>query len=64
MLAEFDPDEIVDGSLRIVDSFRAKMERLQVLEVVKGHNHVSYMLGVGVPGDLTGPRLLDFAHGK
>lgn len=64
MLAEFDPDEIVDGNLRFMDSFRTKFERLPVLEVMKEHIHVSYMLEVGLLGNKTGPRLLAFAHGK
>lgn len=64
MLAEFNPDEIVHGNLRFVESFRTKVKRLPVLGVVKGHNHVSHMLEVGLPGNRTGPRLLAFAHGK
>lgn len=62
MSAEYDPDEMVDGNLRFVDCFRKKMERLPVLEMIKGHNHVSYMLGVGLPGNTTGARLLAFVH--
>ncbi|KAJ3536828.1 hypothetical protein NM208_g6486 [Fusarium decemcellulare] len=64
MLAEFDPDEIVDGNLRFVDAFRKKMQRIPRLEVMKGHNHVSYVLGVGLPENTIGARLLAFVHGQ
>lgn len=64
MLAEFDPDETVDGNLRFLDAFRKKMNRLPVLEVMKGHNHVSYVLGVGLAGHTIGARLLAFVHGE
>ncbi|KAL7911413.1 Alpha/Beta hydrolase protein [Trichoderma velutinum] len=64
MLAEFDSDEIVDGNLRFVDAFRKKIQRLPVLEIMKGHNHISYCLGIGLPDNAIGERLLAFVHGK
>ncbi|KAH6954119.1 hypothetical protein HG530_015872 [Fusarium avenaceum] len=64
MLAEFDPDEIVDGNLRFVEAFRAKTQRLPLLEVMKGHNHVSYSLGIGLPENTIGQRLVAFVFNK
>ena len=64
MLAEFDPDEIVDGNLRFVEAFRKKTQRLPLLEVMKGHNHVSYSLGIGLPENTIGARLLAFVFDK
>jgi acetyl esterase/lipase len=64
MLAEFDSNEIVDGNLRFMNIFRKKMQRLPVLEVMKGHNHISYTLGIGLPENTIAPRLLSFIHGE
>lgn len=60
MLGEFDPNEIVDGNLMFVNEYRKRYSRLPVLEVMGGHNHISYWLGMGLPEELAGPRILKF----
>lgn len=61
MLAEYDPEEQVDGNLMFVEAYRNKFKRLPLAEVMKGHNHISYTLGLGLEGDVVGPRILSFA---
>jgi len=64
MLAEFDSNEIVDGNLMWVNEYRKKLSKLPLLEVIPGHNHISYALGIGLEGDIVGPRILSFMKGK
>lgn len=64
MLAEFDANEIVDGNLMFVNEYRKKLSRLPLLEVIQGHNHISYFLGIGLDGDNVGPRILGFTKSK
>jgi len=60
MIGEFDPHEIVEGNVRFVQAFRKRMGHLPVLEVMEGHNHISYALGIGAAGDEIGPRILQW----
>jgi acetyl esterase len=60
MLGEYDFDEIVDANLEFVQEYRKKFGRLPLLEVMKGQNHISYALGVGLDADRLGPRILEF----
>jgi acetyl esterase len=64
ILGEFDPNEIVDGNLMFVEEYRKKFARLSLLEVMKGHNHISYFFGLGLEGDRLGKRILDFIAGN
>lgn len=63
-VGEYDPNEIVDGNLQFVAAYRRKMKKLPLFEVMEGHNHISYALGIGLPGDLVGPRILAFVSQK
>ncbi|KAF7541790.1 hypothetical protein G7054_g219 [Neopestalotiopsis clavispora] len=60
MVAEFDSNEIVDGNLRFVDAYRKKYSRMPLFEVMAGHNHISNILAIGLPGDAVGKRILAF----
>ncbi|RDW82764.1 hypothetical protein BP6252_03876 [Coleophoma cylindrospora] len=60
VLGELDPNEIVDGNLMFVDAYRKRFSRLPILEVLKGQNHISYFLGLGLDGDRLGKRILEF----
>lgn len=64
LLAEFDFDEIVDGNLLWVEAYRERMGRLPVVEVMKGQNHVSSCLGIGLEGNVLGPRILRFVRAE
>lgn len=61
MVAEWDSNEIVDGNLAFVDAYRKKHQRMPLFEVMKGHNHISNTLAIGLPDDLVGKRILAFA---
>ncbi|KAH8646777.1 Alpha/Beta hydrolase protein [Xylariales sp. PMI_506] len=61
MVGELDSNEIVDGNLAFVDAYRKKHKRLPLFEVMKGHNHISNILEIGLPSDTVGPRILAFA---
>jgi acetyl esterase/lipase len=63
MVGEYDPDEIVEGNMQFLAAYEQKMQRLPLLEVLDGHNHISYALGIGLEGDLVGPRILAFVLG-
>ncbi len=61
MVAEFDSDEIVNGNLAFVEEYRKIYNRLPLFEVMKGHNHISNTLAIGLPDDFVGKRILAFA---
>ena len=61
MVAELDSNEIVDGNLAFVDEHRKKFRRLPLFEVMRGHNHISNTLEIGLPGSLVAKRILEFA---
>jgi acetyl esterase len=60
MVAELDSNEIVDGNMAFIDAYRKKFNRLPLFEVMKGHNHISNTLAIGLPDDLVGKRILAF----
>lgn len=60
MVAEMDPNEIVDGNLEFVQAYRTRFRRLPRFEVMMGHNHISNTLGIGLPDDVVGKRILEF----
>ncbi|VUC22932.1 unnamed protein product [Clonostachys rosea] len=59
-VGEFDPEEIVKGNLMMLDALIMQIRRLPQFEVLMGHNHISYALGIGLEGDEVGPKILDF----
>ncbi|KAF7595933.1 hypothetical protein BBP40_004079 [Aspergillus hancockii] len=59
IIGEFDFEECVQGHLKFLGVFFAKMGRLPTFEVLSDHNHVSYCLSIGLPGDEVGPRIVD-----
>jgi hypothetical protein len=59
MIGQFDFDETVDANLGFVAAYRERIGHLPLVEVLEGHNHISYALAVGLEGDRTGPRLLE-----
>jgi acetyl esterase len=59
-MGEFDPNEIVDGNLMFVEEYRKKYAKLPLLEVIRGHNHISYLYALGLEDDKLGRRILDF----
>ncbi|KAH8682248.1 Alpha/Beta hydrolase protein [Xylariales sp. PMI_506] len=65
-LAEYDiHTEVIAGHLEFVRDYLLRFGKLPLLEVLKGHNHVSYALGLGLDGegpDEAGPRLLRFVQ--
>lgn len=61
MVAELDSNEIVDGNLAFVDEHRKRFRRLPLFEVMRGHNHISNTLEIGLPESLVGKRILEFA---
>lgn len=62
MVAELDPNEIVDGNLEFVQAYRARFSRMPRFEVMMGHNHISNTLGIGLPDDAVGKRILEFVR--
>jgi acetyl esterase len=64
ILGEFDPNEIVDGNFMLVEEYRKRFARIPSLEVLKGHNHISYFYGIGLGDDRLGKRVLEFIAQK
>lgn len=63
MVGEYEADEILDGTWEFVDAYKKRFGKLPVLEVMKGHNHVSYCMGLGLEDpdyERVGRRLLGF----
>lgn len=63
MLGQLDPNEIVDGNLMFIEEYRKKLSKLPLLEIMEGHNHISYYLGLGLDNDPVGKRVLEFIVG-
>lgn len=64
-VAEYEADEILAGTWEFVADYKRRFGRLPLLEVIKGHNHLSYVLGLGLEDpdlDRFGRRLLDFVQ--
>ncbi|GLA39791.1 hypothetical protein AnigIFM63309_007392 [Aspergillus niger] len=62
MLAEWDFEECVQGNLDFVRLFVERNRHLPRFEVLPGHNHVSYALSIGLPGDEVGPKIADWVR--
>ena len=62
-IGEAEADEILEGTFEFVNDYRKRFAKMPVLEVLKGHNHVSYTFGLGLDDplyDAVGERLLGF----
>lgn len=65
MVGEAEADEILDGTFDFLSDYRKRFSKLPVLEVLKGHNHVSYTFGLGLDEPeyaAVGTRLISFAE--
>ncbi|OIW22577.1 alpha/beta-hydrolase [Coniochaeta ligniaria NRRL 30616] len=65
LLAEWEAEEIVAGALEWFGDYRRRFRRLPAVEVMKGHNHVSYCFGLGLEAEeyeRTGRRLVEFVR--
>lgn len=64
-VGEFEADEILDGTWEFVEDYKRRFGKLPVLEVLKGHNHVSYGFGLGLEApeyERVGRRLVNAVH--
>lgn len=62
LVGEFEADEILEGTWEFVAEHKRRFGKLPILEVLKGHNHVSYGFGLGLEApeyERVGRRLLD-----
>ncbi|KAL4887281.1 alpha/beta-hydrolase [Aspergillus karnatakaensis] len=59
-VGELDSEEIVKGNMMFVNDSMQLVKRLPLLEVLEGHNHISYALSIGLEGDEVGPRIVRF----
>lgn len=48
MIGEAEADEILEGIFEFVGDYRKRFAKIPLLEVMKGHNHVSYTFGMGL----------------
>lgn len=48
LIGEAEADEILEGTFEFVSDYRKRFGKMPLLEVLKGHNHVSYTLGLGL----------------
>lgn len=63
LVGEFEADEILEGTWEFVADYKKRFGKLPILEVMKGHNHVSYSFGLGLDApeyERVGQRLLGF----
>lgn len=60
LLGQYDPEEIVAGNEMFVEAYAERFSRRPLLEVMEGHNHISYYLSLGLPGNTLGSRILTF----
>ena len=63
LVAEFDTDEIANGNFLFIDEYRKKLPRVPIIEVLKGHNHISSNFSIGLENDAIGPKILRFISG-
>lgn len=64
-VGEWEADEILAGTWEFVRDYKKRFGKLPVLEVIKGHNHLSYVMGLGLEDpdlDHFGRRILDFVQ--
>lgn len=62
LVAEYEADEILEGTWEFVAEYKKRFGKLPILEVLKGHNHVSYGFGLGLEApeyERVGKRVLD-----
>jgi acetyl esterase/lipase len=62
-VGELDSEEIVKGSLMLLEDSAHLAKRLPRFQVLEGHNHISYALSMGLEGDEVGPQILQFIRG-
>ncbi|RAH47381.1 alpha/beta hydrolase [Aspergillus brunneoviolaceus CBS 621.78] len=62
LLAEWDFEECVRGNLDFLQAYNKQRRRVPRFEVLSGHNHVSYCLSIGLPGDGVGPKIVEWAR--
>ncbi|CAN8102661.1 unnamed protein product [Discula destructiva] len=63
MVGELEADEILEGTWEFVAAYKARFGKLPLLEVLKGHNHITYCFGLGLDEpdyERVGKRLLGF----
>lgn len=63
LVGELEADEILDGTWEFVAAYKQRFGKLPLLEVARGHNHVSYCFGLGLEEpdyERVGKRLLEF----
>lgn len=64
-VGEWEADEILEGTWEFVRDHKRRFGKLPLLEVIKGHNHLSYVMGLGLDDpdlDRFGRRVLKFVH--
>lgn len=61
-VAEYEFDEIVEGTMGCVETYREKLQRFPLIETIEGENHVSYIYTLGTKGNRMGPRLLELVN--
>lgn len=61
-VAEWDFEECVRGNLKFLEAYAMRTKRLPRFEVLPGHNHVSFCLSIGLPGDEVGPRIVEWVR--
>lgn len=62
LVGEFEADEILEGTWEFVAEYKKRFGKLPLLEVMEGHNHVSYGFGLGLEApeyEKTGRRLVE-----
>ncbi|RAH86795.1 alpha/beta-hydrolase [Aspergillus japonicus CBS 114.51] len=62
MVAEWDFEECARGNLNFLQAYYRQQRRLPSCEVLLGHNHVSYCLSIGLPGDEVGPKIVEWVR--
>lgn len=65
LVGEFEADEILEGTWEFVADYKKRFGKLPILEVMPGHNHVSYSFGLGLDApeyEKVGQRLLRFVQ--
>ncbi|PYI32199.1 alpha/beta-hydrolase [Aspergillus indologenus CBS 114.80] len=62
VVAEWDFAECVHGNLDFLQAYNTQRRRLPKFEVFLGHNHVSYCLSIGLPGDEVGPKIVEWVR--
>lgn len=60
VMAEHDPPDFERQTLDLAAALQRRRQQLPWLVHLQGHNHLSGILHLGLPGDLLGGRLIDF----